>query len=323
MVLMVLMCGVMGCGREPAAGVPDADGVTKVKVTLNWVPEPEFGGIYAAQQSGKFAAEKLDVQIMPGGAGAPTWQMVAAGQAEFGIASGDEVVIARSRGADVVALFATYQTCPQAIMVHQERGMKQLADVFAGGGTLALEKGLGYTRYLEKKYGFGSVKLVPYDGGITAFLADANYSQQCFVTSEPLAARRQGAKVRVFLVADSGYNPYTAVLIARGEYVRKNRPVVRAMVRGLRAGWAAYLADPAPANQAMAQLNRTMENATIMQTFAEAAEAQRTLVAPAGARSEDLGKMTLTRWKELAGQMLELGVIEKAVAAEACFEGNL
>src|SRR3989440_4521191 len=103
-------------------------GADKVKIALNWVPEPEFGGIYAAQVSGAFAKHDLEVNIQPGGAGAPTWQMVGSGQADFAVSSADEVVVARSRGADVVAIFAIYQTCPQGIMVHQLRGFKSIED---------------------------------------------------------------------------------------------------------------------------------------------------------------------------------------------------
>ena len=44
----------------------------RVKLVLNWVPEPEFGGIYAASENGAFAKHNLDVQITPGGAGTPT-----------------------------------------------------------------------------------------------------------------------------------------------------------------------------------------------------------------------------------------------------------
>src|SRR5437660_5157491 len=78
-----------------------------IKFGLNWVPEPEFGGIYAAEQSGVFKNNSLDVEIIPGGAGAPTWQQVASGRLDFAVASADEVVIARAQGADVVAIFAT------------------------------------------------------------------------------------------------------------------------------------------------------------------------------------------------------------------------
>lgn len=305
-----------GCDEAPQASAPGPAGVaaTKVRISLNWVPEPEFGGIYAARQGGDFSRENLDVEILPGGAGAPTWQMVGAGQVEFAIASADEVAIARTRGADIVALFATYQTCPQAIMVHRERGLTNLEDVFQGG-TLAIEKGLAYATYLERKYGFGKVKLVPYDGGIATFLADKNYAQQCFVFSEPLAARRQGADPQVFLVADSGYNPYTAVLIARSDYVQKNRPVVNGLLKALGAGWRAYLADPGPANKVMQELNRTMD----AQTFVEAAEAQKPLVQPQDLPAEKIGTMTLARWQQLIAQLRELGVLDKDVPAEQCF----
>src|SRR5437773_1944240 len=103
---------------------------TKVTVALNWVPEPEFGGIYAAKIDGTYSRNKLDVEIQPGGAGAPTWQMVATSKVEFAVSSADEVVMARAKGADVVAIFAIYQTCPQAIMVHRSRELKSIDEVF-------------------------------------------------------------------------------------------------------------------------------------------------------------------------------------------------
>src|SRR5215470_5722012 len=102
----------------------------KVKLALNWVPEPEFGGIYAARDTGAFAKRGLYVDIAPGGAGTPTWQLVATGKVDYAVASADEVVIARSQGADVVTIFATYQTCPQGIMVHASRGLKSFDDLF-------------------------------------------------------------------------------------------------------------------------------------------------------------------------------------------------
>lgn len=292
-----------------------AQGAEPIKIALNWVPEPEFGGLYAAQQSGAFKANGLDVQIMPGGAGAPTWQMVGAGKVPFAIASADEVAIARTRGADIMALFAIYQTCPQGIMVHEERGDKSIADVFHSGGMLAMEKGLAYSRFLEKKYGFGKVKLVGYSGGIAAFMADKNYAQQCFIFSEPIAAKRQGANVKTFLVADAGYNPYTGVLIARTDYVKENRTTVDAMIKSLREGWQQYLTDPKPGNDLMHSLNKTMDQ----QTFVEAAEAQKPLVLPEGMRPQQIGTMTLERWQTLITQLRDLGILDRDVDPKQCF----
>ncbi len=306
LLLIVSMTALSAVGAEP------------IKVALNWVPEPEFGGIYAAQQSGIFKANGLEVQIMPGGAGAPTWQMVGAGRVPFAIASADEVAIARTRGADIVALFAIYQTCPQGIMIHEESSAKTIADILEGKGgigMLAVEKGLTYARFLEKKYGFGKMRLVGYSGGIAAFMADKNYAQQCFIFSEPIAARRQGAGVKTFLVADAGYNPYTGVLIARTDYVKANKTTVEAMVKSFREGWQQYLSNPKPANELMHSLNKTMDE----QTFAEAAEVQKPLVLPEGMKPEQIGTMTLDRWQTLIRQMRDLKVLDSDVDARECF----
>ncbi|MCC6580372.1 MAG: ABC transporter substrate-binding protein [Phycisphaeraceae bacterium] len=285
-----------------------------MKLVLNWVPEPEFGGFYAAQQIGAYAKHGLDVEILPGGAGTPTLQMVGAGQAQFGIASADEVLTSRARGIDIVALFTVYQTCPQGVMTHEARGFKSLADVFAGEGKLAMEIGLPYGKFLTNKYGAGKIEVVPYAGGVAQFLADPNLSQQCFIFSEPLAARRQGAKTQVFLIADAGYNPYTAVVITRGDYLRQHPDQVKAMVAACREGWRAYLDDPGPANQIMGKLNTVMD----AQTFADAAKAQMPLVENDFTRQHGLGAMTVERWSTLAEQLVSVGALDKAPAAAEC-----
>src|SRR3954468_3463991 len=93
----------------PAAGLLAAcSKASKIRLALNWKPNPEFGGFYAAD----YAKHRLDVELLPGGAGTPTVQMIGAGSAEFGIVAGDEILLARARGNDVVALFAVFQQNP-------------------------------------------------------------------------------------------------------------------------------------------------------------------------------------------------------------------
>jgi len=300
------LIGLLLCASTAAAD--------KVKLTLNWVPEPEFGGVYAAQQNGAFAKNNLDVTIVPGGAGTPTWQLVASGKADYAVASADEVVIAREKGVDVVAIFATYQTCPQGIMVHKSRGLKEIADVFKGG-TLAVEPGLPYVNYLKAKYGFGKVKLVAYDGGIGTFMTDPNFAQQCFITSEPLAAKKAGGDPQVFLIADAGYNPYTAVIITSGKRLKDRPDEVKRMAAVLREGWRAYLDDPKPANTAMRKLNPDMDAAT----FVAAADAQKPLIENEETKQNGLGSMTKARWETLVKELVDLNVVKKAPSAGDCF----
>lgn len=288
-----------------------ANFVTAVKLALDWVPEPEFGGFYAARDQGAFKAEGLDVEIQGGGAGVPVVQMVATGKADFGIAGADEVITARARGADVVPVFAVFQTSPQAIMAHASRGATTLAEVLSSG-TLAIEPGLAYAAFLKRKYGFDKVKVVPYDGGVARFLLDKTLAQQCYVTAEPLAVRKKGLDPKVFLIADEGYNPYLGVVITRTALWRDDPSRVKRFVRAARAGWRAYLADPGPANAVMGKLNASMD----AETFASAAAAQTPLIDTGDAKAHGLGAMSRERWDTLAKQLADLKLVDSAAAPD-------
>jgi len=283
----------------------------KLELALNWKPEPEFGGIFEAERIGAFAERGLDF-ARTGGPGAPVVQMVTARQVAFGIASADEVVLARDRGSDVVAVFATYQTSPQGLMTRASRGIETLAELFESEGTLAVEPGLPYVKWLEQRYGFGRLQVVPYSYSIAPFLQDPKLTQQVFVTAEPIAARRAGVEPRVFPIADSGYDPYTAVVITHGARLRDDPGTVAAFVAALREGWRGYLDDPAPANARMAPLNPEMD----AEAFRLAAETQQPLIEVADGA---LGAMEPERWAELARQLQTLGLIGEPEPAERYF----
>ncbi len=127
-----------GCNKG-GDSTSTSSGSPSVQLTLDWKPEPEFGGFYAAQQDGAFSKHAIDVKIQAAGEGADTWQLVATGRTEFATSSADQVLIARKQNADVIAIFAVYQTFPQGIMVHQSRGFTSIKDVFSHDGVLLAE----------------------------------------------------------------------------------------------------------------------------------------------------------------------------------------
>jgi len=309
-----LGCGEPRRGAGAAPGAPSAQPLDSVRVALNWKPEPEFGGLYEAQRDGAFAKRGLAVEIT-GGPGAPVVQMVEAGKVEFGFAAADEVVVARDRGSDIVAVFATYQTNPQGIMVHAARGLATLRDLFAAGGTLAVEPGLAYVKQLQKDFDLSKMKVVPYGYSIAPFLGDAQMAQQVFVTAEPIAAKRQGADPQIFLIAETGFNPYAAVVIATGAQVRDHAERVAKFVAALRQGWRGYLDDPGPANAAMAALNQEMD----AETFRLAAEAQKPLIEDDFARKNGIGAMSQERWATLGGQLRDLAIVDRDPNPRECW----
>jgi NitT/TauT family transport system substrate-binding protein len=311
-ITVVLALAAAGCGNKDDAPAPGATpNAKKLTLTLDWVPEPEFGGFYAARESGMFGRQGLDVTIKARGQG-DTWKLVAQNVTDFATTAADQVLIARDQGADVVAIFAVYQTSPQAVMVHKARGFTKIDDVFTHPGTLEAED-VTWLRYLRKKFPGAPVKLTSNSPGIATFLASEDLSKQCFITSEPIQARAQGRDPQTFLIADAGYNPYTTVVIARGEMVRNDPGTIRKMIVALRDGWRAYLDDPAPTNKLLGELNREMDAVT----FAESARVQRPLIETDETKKTALGEMTATRWQTLGQQLVDLGVIKKPPAGDA------
>ena len=75
-ILLVACLSVLGiytgCSR-PASSSPQPAGDDKERVSLmlNWYPEAEHGGFYAAKVHGIFDQFGLDVEIRPGGPAAP------------------------------------------------------------------------------------------------------------------------------------------------------------------------------------------------------------------------------------------------------------
>ena len=311
-ILAAVVCP--GCGDRKSAA--DDQAPARVQLQLNWKPEPQFGGFFAAELAGIYRRHGLDVTISAGGLGVPTVEMIGAGTVPFAIVSADEIVRARSVGNPVVALFAVYQTNPHGIMTRASRGFQTLADVFTHKGTLGIERGLPHADFLEKKYGFQNLKLMPPPfGDLTFYRTDENYSMQCFITSEPLAAKKTGIEPRTFLIADAGFNPYATVLATSETYLKTHPAIVRSMIDAAREGWQTYLRDPAAANEHMQQLNPTMDK----ETFQESAEAQKPLIETEETRRLGLGAMTLERWQTLVDQLVDLKTINKPIDPQQSF----
>lgn len=309
--LSAALLTLTGCKEKTA---PAAGGPTPVTLTLDWKPEPEFGGFYAAQETGAWARHGLKVDIHSGGSGSPMWQLVASRQADFATTAADQLLIGRNNGADVIALFAVYQTFPQGVMVHQSRGLKSLSEAFTSPGTLAAEND-PWLKFCLAQFQPVKVSVIAFSGGVAGFLSKPDFSQQCFVTSEPFLARRQGGDPQTFRIVDYGYNPYTTVLITRSELVRSDPARVRAMVDACREGWRSYLDAPGPINAVMGKLNPEMD----AQSFSEAAAAQKPLIETDETKTNGLGSMTKQRWNDLAQQLISLKVIASAPPADECF----
>ena len=185
-------------------GAASGQTLTKVSMVLNWFPEPEAGGFYAALKDGLYKAKGLDLEIVPGGPSVNGTALMASGRVQFATLDGGSLLFARDQGIPAVGIFATFQTFPQGLMSHAENPIKTFNDL--KGRAVAISPGAGYWLYIEKKYNLaGKVQIINYNGQLASWLHDPKAVTQNYVTSEPFFAQEGGAKPYTLLVANSGF----------------------------------------------------------------------------------------------------------------------
>ncbi len=302
-----------GCGGEPDVSAPSAGtqigeasaaAPVEVKLALNWIPEMEHGGYYAALVHGYYEEAGLRVTILPGGANAPVIPQVDGGQVEFGVENADRVLMFRARGADVVALHAPLQTSPRCLVVHDKSPIRSFADL--KDCTLAMSPSAPWAEFVKKTLPLDGVEIVPNPTSLALFLDNPKMVQQGYVFSEPFLAENQGKRVRSLMVSDLGFNPYTSLLIAKGKTAAERPDVVKKMVAATDRGWRKYLESPAETHKAIHDLNPAMP----LDVLEKGYEAMKPLIAGTAATAAPLGSMTLERWTELSEQLLATGIVK-------------
>lgn len=243
------------CGKkDPAPADSSAPALTKITVQLDWVPEPEHGGLFQAQARGWFREAGLDVTLNPGGStSVPVNQLVATGQAD--IAQGESVttLLDTHKGFPLLQVAAVFQNDPSVFLLHAENPVRDFKDL--AGRKIMARPGWVFLDYLRQKYAI-DFTIIPFNFSVANFIADPAFIQQGFYIAEPFFITQGGAPAPRYLYAwDAGYDSY-GVLIANKDWAAKNPAALRAFLAAYIRGWRDYLeGDPTPAHEAMKLAN--------------------------------------------------------------------
>lgn len=295
------------------AGQPVSDsGLTPLRLQLDWYPQPEHGGFYTAQILGYYKAEGLDVTILPLPQYGSVAQLVATGRADAGLGSSDQILEWNSNGLPLIAIASTMQHDPQAIMVHKNSPVHDFKDL--EGQTIAAQTGATWLKFVISRFNLHQVRQIPSTLSIANFLADPNYVQQIFITSEPFFAEQAGAEVRTLLISSSGYDPYRVQFTTR-EFAAQHPDLVAKFVRASIRGWQEYLRNPEATNAYLLKLNPALNSAQEAYT----AQALRDGGFITGETNSKIGQMTADRWQTSYQQLKSLGILTGPVDPSATY----
>jgi NitT/TauT family transport system substrate-binding protein len=101
----------------------------KIRLQLQWFPQAQFAGYFAAKDKGFYADEGLDVSILPGAVEIVPATVVAGGQAEFGISWVPRMLAPRESGADGVVIGQVFQRSPTLQVSFKDQNITKPEDL--------------------------------------------------------------------------------------------------------------------------------------------------------------------------------------------------
>jgi putative hydroxymethylpyrimidine transport system substrate-binding protein len=261
--LLLAIGTAAGCGEKK--DVLEPGGTAQLELMLDYFPNADHAGIYAAQAGGDFDQVGLDVKIrQPPDPAAPLKQ-VAAGRVDVAISYEPEVLRARDKGLDVVAIGALVREPLTSIISLPKakiNGPRDLAGKTVGTAgidyqsaylqTILADADVSSDDVKERNVGFSLVPAL-LTGKVDAILGG-------FWNYEGVQLRRDGKRPRIIKIQDVGVPTYDElVLVTSSKTLARDRDRLRAFLGALSRGTRSLERDPARGIKALLDANPDLD----------------------------------------------------------------
>jgi NitT/TauT family transport system substrate-binding protein len=231
-----------------AQGAPD-----KVRLQIKWVPQAQFAGYFVAQDKGYYAAENLDVTIIPGGPDIVTEQQVANGQAEFGVDWVASFLAFRDKGLPLIDVAQIYQSSGLTLVSKKSANIVSPEDlkgknvgVWYGGNEfefLALMDKLGYDPDKDLNVIKQGFTMDPFLAGQMDAASAMTYNEYQIVLESGVNAN----DLNVIRYNDQGVGMLEDNLFTTTEIANTRTDLVKRFVRASIRGWQDAVVNQADA----------------------------------------------------------------------------
>jgi ABC-type nitrate/sulfonate/bicarbonate transport system substrate-binding protein len=275
----------------------------------------EYAGFYAAAENGYYADENLEVTLNAGGPDINPLDEVGNGKAQFGISTGDGLIIAKSKGADLVAVGTVFRNNPMVAMTLSNSGIVKPEDL-AGKHIgviapdlstawdiqfLALLKELGIAQD-----GMKFLTIEDYHGANELKSKRMDVMSGMFATNEPVIAELEGDALNLIYYKDYGIDVYANTIFATEEFVQENDDLVGRFMKATMRGYQYAIEHPEDVAAFALKYDKTLDLKVQQETMKAQIPFIDTGDAPIGSMDENV-------WKTTQDILLEFDLISRPV----------
>lgn len=248
LILAIIFFGLVGyilVSKDVLSPISDHN-LTPVTVRLKWLHQTQFAGHYVADQKGFYADEGISVDLKPFDYENFPIDDVVSGNADFGVAGADEILIARSKGKPVVALAVIYQRNPAVAYSLKESNILKPTDIV--GKKLGVQSGVNTKTIVlamleDQGININDINLVDIGFSIDPIINKEVDVATGYLTNEPIQVRELGKEVNIIDPSKYGIKVYADVLFTTEENIKKNPNLVKGFVRATLKGWTYTLGN--------------------------------------------------------------------------------
>ncbi len=321
--LLTLLCAsaLAACGEKEETLGPG--GGSELELMLDFFPNADHAGIYAAEAGKHFDRAGLNVKIrQPSDPSAPIKQ-VAAGRVDLAVSYEPEVLRARDEGLSVVAVAALVRKPLTSIISLPDAGIRTPRDLKGKTvGTAGIDYQSAYLREILLEAGVDPQTVKERNVGFA--LSPALLSKRVdatlggFWNYEGVDLELRKRDPQIIRVDDAGVPTYDElVIVANEDALERDGQRIRAFIGALARGTKDLEADPERAIDGLLEANPDLD-----------AELQRaavkvTLPLFLPARGKPFGYLDPKEWQQFAAWMSENRLITEIPDAGGAFNNDL
>ena len=313
--LIVLISAIYlsACRKISENGVSDikTQDLKKITVVLDWVPNTNHTGIYAARDKGYYKEEGFDVDIIQPTEGGAA-DLIAAGKGEFGISYQEQVTYARmaSPSLPIKAIAAIIAHNTSGFASPAEKNIKTPKDFEGkkyGGWGSPMEETM--IRALMEKYDADYSKVEIFNIGASDFMTsvqkDVDFSW-IFFGWDGIASEIKNFKINFIKLQDLDQNLdfYTPVIIASEQNIENEPEMIKKFLKATSRGYNFAITSPEEAALILLKNAPELDKEIVIAS-------QKYLSSQYQADSQKWGFMNEEIWKNFSKWMLDNNLINQ------------